>query len=219
MKIIHYFKVESDPFEDIDALKKELSKYDKFKFEEYNPYEENRDNEEIRQLFLESGITKTINLDEYIEFLGTPRDDRGLLVETLQEFLDNVITIDSLIIIDSYIFPETYDSDYPDLLIDILKKYASQLAQLTFITKPQFNQPLQAEIFKRIKNLNENINLDLKHTNLFHDRFWLSSSESKGAFIGTSLNGLGKKFTLIDYIDSEDIKQIFQELSMENIFP
>ncbi|MFH2141276.1 MAG: hypothetical protein ABIJ97_02550 [Bacteroidota bacterium] len=210
MKAIHYFQVETDPFENIEALKKELSKHKKFKFEDYNPFDEQR------QLFLKHGITKIIN-PEYLEFLGTPRDDRGLFIKTFQKFLDNVIKTDSLIIIDSYIFPKNYDTDYPDLLIDILKKYIPQLTKLTFITKSKFDQPLQSDIFNKIKNINTSISVDLKHTDLFHDRFWLSSPDSKGSFIGTSLNGLGKKFTLIDYIDIDDVKQIFTELKTENI--
>ncbi|TGV01234.1 hypothetical protein [Flavivirga rizhaonensis] len=210
MKAIHYFQVESDPFEDIDTLKKELLKYQKFKFLDYFPRDEQR------KYLLKYGITNTIN-PKYSEFFGTPRDDRDLFINVLQNFLDNVITANSLVIVDSYIFPKNYDDEYSDLLVDILKKYIPKLNSLMFITKNNFHRPLQLDIFNKIKELKNHIVLDLRHSELFHDRFWLSDKSNQGIFMGTSLNGLGKKFTLIDYINSEDVSLIFQELQAENL--
>ncbi|MCD4743894.1 MAG: hypothetical protein K8R67_15640 [Desulfobacteraceae bacterium] len=210
IKATKYLQVESDANADFDSLKKRLSKIKNFNFEDYEPYNE------LQELILKHGISKIIN-PKYREAVGRPRDDIGLLIKTFQKFIDNVINTDKLIVIDNYIFPKSYDAEYPDLIINILKKYLPKLNNLTFITKRQFNDTLQTDIFNRIKNINNNITIDLKHTEHFHDRFWLSCSESKGAFIGTSLNGLGNKFTLIDYIDNNDVIQIFNELKNENL--
>lgn len=205
MKKVHYFRVEMNPEQNIQALKRELTNYIDFKFIDYYP------SEEQENTIFRYGVTSIIN-PIYHEFIGTPRDDRNLFIETLQKFLDNVITTNDLTIIDSYLFPDKHDVDYPNLLIDILKKYIPKLSKLTIVTKNRFNKPLQTTIFEEIKNINPRIIIDLKLTDLFHDRFWLSNPNSKGIFVGTSLNGLGKKYTLIDYINIDDVKQIFDEL-------
>ncbi len=209
LKIVQYFRVETDLSKNTDILKKELFECVKLKFEDCNPYYEQR------QLVLKNGITNFIK-PRNSEFLGTPKDDKEEFVKTFQNFLDNINIENNLFIIDSYIFPNSYDSDYPSLIIDILKKYIPQLQKITFITNKHYNRTLQDEIFRKIESINDGISLNIKNTDLFHDRFWLSSSNNKGAFIGTSLNGIGKKFTLIDYIKNDDVIKIFYEL--KNLF-
>lgn len=130
----------------------------------------------------------------------------------MQKFLDVTLKGNSLIIIDRYIFPKKYDVDYPDFLIDILKKYFSKLNRITFITSASYNQKVQTQIFAGIHKHNRKINIAMKHSEDFHDRFWISPRNRKGVFMGTSLNGLGKKYTLIDYMSDGDVREITNEI-------
>ena len=48
-------------------------------------------------------------------------------------------------------------------------------------------------------------------TNDFHDRFCIAD-EVKALFIGTSLNGIGRKYALADFMEDEDTATIVKEL-------
>lgn len=51
-----------------------------------------------------------------------------------------------------------------------------------------------------IKSINQNIITKDIITDKIHDRFWLDADNQKGIVMGTSLNGVTKKLTLIDYL-------------------
>jgi hypothetical protein len=207
MKAVAYYEVEFDPFgsTDFKDLKKELSKLKKYKFKEFHPHEE-----EIKKL-LKYGLSSIVN-PHYEHFLGRPQTRREDFIQAMQKFLDNVLKGNSLIIIDPYIFPKKHDSDYPVLLIDILKKFFPKLKRITFVTSASYNQSLQVKVFSAIHKCNSQINISIKQNEHFHDRFWVSPKNRKGVFMGTSLNGIGKKYTLIDYIQEEDVREILKEL-------
>ncbi|MBZ5763059.1 hypothetical protein LAV84_26320 [Rhizobium sp. VS19-DR104.2] len=44
----------------------------------------------------------------------------------------------------------------------------------------------------------------------FHDRYWLDIDSAKGIVVGTSLNGIGKKISMIDYATSADSMEILR---------
>lgn len=49
--------------------------------------------------------------------------------------------------------------------------------------------------------------IQLVFTEEFHDRFWIAN-ECNGFTPGTSLNGVGKKYASINFMDKEDVKNI-----------
>jgi hypothetical protein len=207
IKAVIYYKVEFDFFgiANHNDLRKKLSKLKDYKFKEFNP-----DEEEVKNI-LKYGLSSIVNPD-YEHFVGKPQTRREDFIQAMQKFLDYVLKGNSLIIIDPYIFPKKYDSSYPEFLVDILKKYLLKLKRITFITSASYHQDLQQKIFSDIQAHNSQINITLKQTEVFHDRFWISPRNRKGVFMGTSLNGIGKKYTLIDYIQEEDVREILGEL-------
>ena len=58
-----------------------------------------------------------------------------------------------------------------------------------------------------IQKINTSIKVSQKYTDDFHDRFWIID-DKKGLFIGTSLNGIGKRYSLIDYLQDSDVANI-----------
>ena len=80
-----------------------------------------------------------------------------------------------------------------------------------FITKPEHDRALYKEIKSVLIDLNPEIKVVHKMTNEFHDRFWIAD-EVKGLFIGTSLNGIGRKYALADFMEDEDTATIVKEL-------
>jgi hypothetical protein len=65
-------------------------------------------------------------------------------------------------------------------------------------------------------DLSPKIDATLKMTDDFHDRFWIAD-KAKGLFVGTSLNGIGKKYALVDVMRDEDTATIVKELRRVNL--
>ncbi|OOE39103.1 hypothetical protein BZG06_15875, partial [Salinivibrio kushneri] len=51
-------------------------------------------------------------------------------------------------------------------------------------------------------------------TNDFHDRFWINPVNQKGLIVGTSINGIGKKISLVDKLQDQDVEVILNELKV-----
>ena len=71
---------------------------------------------------------------------------------------------------------------------------------------------IEQNIHTAIKQINPNISINTKYTKIFHDRFWIVDSK-KGVFVGTSLNGIGRRYAVIDWLQEDDAKEITQRYS------
>lgn len=110
-----------------------------------------------------------------------------------------------LIIIDPYIFPKKYDGQYEFLLKNILKN--SKFKTLKIITsKSKFNKSL----YKKV-NCALNKKIQIKFSDEFHDRFWIAN-ENKGFLVGSSLNGVGRRISSINYLEDCDVSDLMKEI-------
>lgn len=163
-------------------------------------------------------MTNALNSSGYFEWLGGKGDDKNKILYHLQRHLDNVIVGDGLIIIDPYFFAPTKDVDYENFVIELVQKYLNKLLSLTFITNSfKVDLLLRSRIYSGIQSVNSSIQLFHSQSDIFHDRFWLSKPRNRGMFMGTSLNGIGKKYCLVDYIDFTDTDAINQVLTDHNL--
>ena len=53
--------------------------------------------------------------------------------------------------------------------------------------------------------------IKIKYSYDFHDRFWIADRK-KGFYTGTSINGIGKRISLINLLSEEDVEIIIDEL-------
>lgn len=125
--------------------------------------------------------------------------------EKAGKFLDYIKKIGgvagNLIIIDPYIFCRTSSDSYQRLLEKILKD--SNYASLKIITdKAHFDK----DFFEKIK-LAVNKAIEILFSDEFHDRFWIANG-NKGFISGASLNGVGKKYSLINMLEDKDVADI-----------
>jgi hypothetical protein len=147
----------------------------------------------------ESVLPKNINRDDilkkYTYYLGLINSENS-----------------ELIIIDPYIFPESgnYNNEYISLLKDIL--HNAKAKHYIIITKS-----ISTDNVYKNSIVTEFNNIEIYQTDLFHDRIWISN-RNKGFFVGTSLNGIGRKVTLIDSIASNDVKGIVNIILESNLF-
>lgn len=115
-----------------------------------------------------------------------------------------------LIITDPYLFKESKnkkeDDEYCNILAKIIMK--AKAKSIRVITNYRnYNN----DIHKKIENkLTQDIKIIWNDD--FHDRFWIADRK-KGFYTGTSINGLGKRITIINLLSKDEVKIIIDELN------
>ena len=109
-----------------------------------------------------------------------------------------------LIIVDPYLFNDESD-DYCNMLTSIIN---NSKAQSVIVVTEQKN--CRQSSYDKI-SMNLNATVILEDNSNFHDRFWISDRK-KGFYTGTSLNGVGKRISLINLLSSKDVAEIIMEL-------
>lgn len=117
---------------------------------------------------------------------------------------------DTLLIIDNYIFPDgSYcGDDYLEILVNSVRETKARKA--VFITSARFNGNLAKEAKWRLSR--DNICSEVYCSDDFHDRFWIMLSGKRGFYMGTSLNGLGNKITILNNLSSDEIDAIMKQV-------
>jgi hypothetical protein len=159
-------------------------------------------------------LRRQLLLEDFVQ-LGQPQN----FVETIMiKFLREVGVDGELIVVDPYFFAPTSESDYPHLVESIIRPFSQALSTIYIVTRPnKVNPRLKQEIKNVIQNMNASIQLIHTTSSNYHDRFWISANRSKGILTGTSLNGLGKRYAIIDRLASSDVAEIVKSLKNENL--
>ena len=176
------------------------------------------DYEKCKQLIKSEGITSLmsmVHLQENIMGRFTDVGHKYLIVAMLRDKLKGLSPSNEIIIVDRYIFPSfrsTEDrKDYLTLFTDIFSPTISNIKHMNFITCPKYNTDLFSDFKESLIRLNPELSVVCKTTKEFHDRFWIID-RTKGLFIGTSLNGIGKRYALVDIIRDNDTKDLMNVL-------
>ena len=177
--------------------------------------------EEFQKLIIEKGasyILSIIKLEEAYLPKAKNEDERDLLIRILNKQLVSLNPSESIIIIDPYFFLEktAYQEGYIDLIREVFKPVVPQVGSIIFITKSNYDPALYQKVAQIFARINPKIRVFIKTTEDFHDRWWIVD-EVKGLFIGTSLNGIGRKYALSDYIDEKDVADIMHELRKQHL--
>lgn len=128
--------------------------------------------------------------------------------EKVNKFLEYLIKINSenneLIVVDPYIF-SCKENNYCEMLSSIFNR--SKAKKIVIVTD---KKNYQKKSFNKISN-KTNIPISVKYSKDYHDRFWIANRK-KGFYTGTSLNGVGRKISLINFLSYDDITVIIDEL-------
>jgi hypothetical protein len=169
--------------------------------------------DEIVDYILEHGLSSLINSEPILEHLVAKGATQNNIVSALHKYLDKVGVDNELIIIDPYFFAPTTDTTYPTTIDLTLDKYLTQIDTLHIITYPnKVDAILKTTIETNLKTKKPSINILHKTSNDFHDRFWISNNREKGILTGTSLNGYGKRYSLLDRLNTSDVRDIVNSL-------
>ena len=169
--------------------------------------------EKAGRILLEKGATRVLRdaavLEEAVLPDGIPRSD---LADTIRYMLTLMNPKQELLIIDPYLFP-TPNPNYPDpnyvaFLESVIGDTLTKIDRLRIVTKTNRHAATEAAFNGMAQGTKAALNIATKYTSAFHDRFWIADGV-RGLFVGTSLNGIGKRYSLIDYLRDEDAVDIY----------
>jgi hypothetical protein len=168
-------------------------------------------------LIKQKGPTYVLSLIEFQEDVLSQVDTNNkcfdLLIKVLRDKLSDLTPSRSLILVDRFVFAKS-TSDRPSYLKmfeDIFGQVVNGIEEIKFVTSPDHDTSLYQDVQQLLRSLNHQVVVECNTTEDFHDRFWIVD-EAKGLFVGTSLNGIGKRYALVDNMRDEDTKTIVGEL-------
>lgn len=155
---------------------------------------------------LSSLLSLTIFNDSIISSQKNIDDVMNLIIGHLKK-LDGC---NRLVIIDPYFYGNS-GSDTLGILKTLMMTVSSKLQNLYIITDGKHRKS-RSQILSCLNDMN--INIQEMVNDELHDRFWIDPDSYTGVVFGTSLNGIGKKMALIDFLRADDTKEA---LSLCNI--
>ena len=120
-------------------------------------------------------------------------------------FIRTLKGVKNLMIIDAFFYSN--EENVLNLFKKIILELSDSLQSITFFTINARKCSTDA-MHNIIKSINQNIITKDIITDKIHDRFWLDADNQKGIVMGTSLNGVTKKLTLIDYLHPSDAREV-----------
>ena len=175
---------------------------------------------EITDFIIDKGLSNFVNtqiLNECIIPTGTVQPQ---IINILTKYLTKVGIDSELIIVDPFFLAPTRITNYPQLIESILINFISTIDTIKIITTANLNKidtTLLAQIDTTLKVHKPSLQIIHKTTNDFHDRFWISNNREKGIVTGTSLNGFGNKFALVDRLNKSDVREVIAELLRQRL--
>jgi hypothetical protein len=165
--------------------------------------------EKIRKRILERGRSECLTSSTLLlEEVLPDGADRNAIITTFQKMLAVLSPQKELLIIDRYLFAGKVSAKYLKFFCDLLGPSLQSIKCLRTVSDKPKNSATIATLVKMVKKFNKSIDFKAECSNVFHDRFWICDRE-KGLFVGTSLNGVGSKYAVVDYLQPEDVKKIY----------
>ena len=172
--------------------------------------------DEFVKTIKEHGFTGFLQVVPTTEALMSPQFTSPEADAIFCDFLDEIGIGEELIVIDPYFFPKfpsgSSRDDYVKRVVRILDRYRPKLRDLRVVTARRSTE--QSSIQTVVEALSRGRgDITVSHTTSdeLHDRFWLSRQSGKGILSGTSFNGFGKKYCVVDFLDEQDVRDIVSE--------
>lgn len=156
--------------------------------------------EHIKEHGLSSLLSYSIRMDSILSRSAEIDDTKDIILAHIAK-LDGA---ERLIVIDPFLYGASTNINVAALFSELIGKASKNLKELFIIT----NGKCKSERDSIIAYLDKKIIVKEIFDDSFHDRFWVDPDANKGVVIGTSLNGIGSKIALIDYLRKEDVAEI-----------
>lgn len=159
---------------------------------------------EFLEHIAEHGLSSLFKFTIAMEDITSPSMPINEIETVVSKFVAKLQGAKRLLIIDPYFFSKSTKTDVGALFSRLLGQMSSDLEEICFITNGRKNDA-KNDI---LAALDQKIKVHNVTTDEFHDRYWVDPDNNKGILMGTSLNGLGNKISLIDYLSAEDVVEI-----------
>ncbi|HRE73642.1 MAG TPA: hypothetical protein PK637_00935 [Flavobacteriales bacterium] len=169
---------------------------------------------EIEKHILDHGLSSLIGIQPLNEQLIAKGESENKIVTFFQKYLDKVGIDNELIIVDPYFYAPTSNANYHLMINSLLAPYIANITTLKIITFPggKISPPVKVSVESTLIGANPHLAIEHKTSNDYHDRFLISNNREKGIIVGTSFNGLGNKYALIDRLNTSDVREIVSSL-------
>lgn len=160
-----------------------------------------------------NGFGSMLNFTVTMDDITTPSMQINDIERVFHKFVEHLKPINHLLITDPYFYPKLVDVDtVATKFIQLINPIINEIDRITVVYNGK-NQSSISQYIENLKKANPNIQLENYITQDFHDRFWLNPTVKKGIVVGTSINGIGKKISLVDTLNSVDASQVIEEVS------
>lgn len=164
------------------------------------------------------GLSALLTREPLTEALVAPGTSSAAVQSLLQAFLSVLTVTTDLVVIDPYFFAHTADKSYPVLIEQVFRPVLANLKTLTVVTCPnRVDAKLVAAVTAALMVNAPSLSVVHKTSTAFHDRFWIDPISTKGFLCGSSLNGLGKKYAMVDHLEPTDAADVLSALRRENL--
>ena len=164
------------------------------------------------------GLTTLLSREPLMEALVAPGTTNTAIQSLLHGFLGSLTITTDFVIVDPYFFAQTKDPSYPALIEQVLLPVLPRLRTLIVITRPdRVDATLVTNIKSALVANAPSLNVVHKTTGRFHDRFWIDPVSNEGFICGSSLNGLGKRYALVDHLQPSDAIDIITVLKKDGL--
>ena len=158
----------------------------------------------LRDYISEHGISSLFHFSITCDAVLHPGIHVDEIEELVLSFIRRLAGVHDLLIIDPYLY--TTDPNCVDLFGKMMAVLAQSLTSVTFITNGRADS-IKASMHEALRREAPATTIRDVVTDRFHDRVWIDAATNVGIVMGTSLNGIGKKIALIDFLSKQDAKE------------
>lgn len=173
---------------------------------------------ELKQLVLDQGVSyvwRLVQLREAVLPPG-PRADRAPLLKLLDGMIRRLNATRDFLIIDPYLLPSGAPLTYLAELLSLVEPVAKQVTRLLLVTSKGFDAQLLRDFRISIAAICPTCSVSHVVSDRYHDRFWIAD-QARGLFVGTSLNGIGCRYAVADYLEPRDAREIVDDLKSNGL--
>lgn len=170
---------------------------------------------------VKNGLSSMLKFSMVMDDITTPSMHVDDIEIVFHKFVDTLKPVDKLVIIDPYFYPKTSEvAVTSERFIKLITPIISDLKQVIVVSNGRNKNKLVMDKYAEcLRSANPNLELLNLFSMKFHDRFWINPDEKKGIVVGTSVNGIGKKISLVDTLRTADVQNILNELDVaEGLF-
>lgn len=161
---------------------------------------------DVMDLAADVGLSSLLNLTVSMEDITSPSHDFDFVLDTVLKFVNKLLPAKKLLIIDPYFYADSKLSTL-EVLRNLMLPFAGGVEELCIIHDGDRAKGA-VDIRKVICSAIPGVKITEIPSKEFHDRFWLNPEVKSGVVFGTSLNGIGKKISLVDRLRKSDVEDL-----------